>query len=88
MQGLISDLLDVARIKTGALPVSPEAVDVARLVERARSAFLSGGGRDAVELDLPPDLTAVMADGRRVAQVLGHEAALTGLGQGRVEQNP
>ena len=37
MRELIGDLLDVARIETGALPVDPEPVEVAALVDRART---------------------------------------------------
>ena len=48
MNLLISDLLDVARIETGALSVSPGATDVAALLADARSAFRSGGGRHQV----------------------------------------
>ena len=44
MHLLISDLLDVARIETGALSVSPNATDVAMLVAEARNAFRSGEG--------------------------------------------
>ena len=36
MNELVSDLLDVARIETGALPVSPEPAETAALVDRAR----------------------------------------------------
>ena len=43
MNGLVADLLDVARIETGELPVSPEPAEVAVLVDRARSAFSSSG---------------------------------------------
>ena len=43
MRYLIGDLLDVARIETGALPVSPEPVDVASLVDEARSRFPERG---------------------------------------------
>ena len=46
MSGLVSDLLDVARIETGALSVTPEPVLLAALVEQARSAF-AGRGRPA-----------------------------------------
>ena len=46
MHGLVSDLLDVARIETGALPVDPEPAEVAALVDRARSAFTSAGGQE------------------------------------------
>ena len=70
MHGLIADLLDVARIEAGALSVSPEPTEAAILVDRARSTFLSGGGRDNIQIDLPPDLPRVMADRRRIVQVL------------------
>ena len=72
MRYLISDLLDVARIETGALPVSPEPVEVGVLVDEARSRFQSGGGRSNLVIDLPPDLPRVMADRRRIVQALGN----------------
>ena len=72
MQGLITDLLDVARIDAGTLAVAPESSDVAVLVDRARNTFLSGGSRHDILLDLPPDLPWVMADRRRIVQVLGN----------------
>ena len=72
MRELIDELLDVARIDAGALPVSPEPAEVARLVDRARSTFLSGGGRNNLSIELEPDLPLVMADRRRVAQVIGN----------------
>ena len=70
MIGLINDLLDVARIETGTLPVAPEPADVAVLVDQARNRFLSGGGRSNLHIDLAPDLPPVMADRRRIIQVL------------------
>ena len=72
MRELIDDLLDVARIETGTLPVTLEPVDVASLVDRARNTFLSGGGRNSLAIELPPDLPLVMADRRRIAQVIGN----------------
>ena len=72
MQGLITDLLDVARIKAGALSVSPEPTDAAVLVDRARNTFLSSGGRNNLDIDVPRDLPRVMADRRRMVQVLGN----------------
>ena len=70
MRGLIADLLDAGRIDTGTLSVSPEPTDVADLVEQARNTFLSGGGRHTVLIDLPPGLPRVLADRRRIVQVL------------------
>ena len=72
MSDLIGDLLDVARIETGALPVSPEPADVATLVDRARTIFLSAGGRHSLDIDLAPDLPLVSADRRRIVQVIGN----------------
>ena len=72
MRELISDLLDVAHIETGNLSVAPGPVDVAVLVDEARSTFLSGGGRHTLHMDLAPDLPWVMADRLRIVQVLGN----------------
>ena len=72
MDGLIGDLLDAGRIDSGTLSVDPEAAEVAALVDRARTTFVSGGGRQAVRIDLPPDLPRVMADERRIVQVVNN----------------
>ncbi len=71
MHLLLGDLLDVARIETGTLPLSPEPTDVAGLTGDARTAFHGGGAGHEVEIDLAPDLPWVMADRPRVGQVLG-----------------
>ena len=72
MHNLVADLLDVARIETGTLPVTPEPAEVAVLVDRARSTFTSAGGRNNLAIDIPPDLPLVMADRRRIVQVVGN----------------
>ena len=72
MPGVIGDLLDTGRIELGTLTVAPEPSEVAALVEQARSTFLSGGGRHAVVVDLPAGLPPVMADRRRIMQVLNN----------------
>ena len=70
MRSLISDLLDVARIETGTLSVSPEVSDMAALIDQARNNFLRTMGRNRLEIDLAPDLPQVMVDRRRIVQVL------------------
>ena len=72
LQELIGDLLDVARVETGTLPVSPEPAEVAVLVDRAGSTFRSGGARNDLEIELEPGLPLVMADRRRIVQVIGN----------------
>lgn len=72
MRGLIGDLLDAGRIDAGALSVAPEPSAVPALVERARSTFLGGGGRHTILIDFPDSLPPVMADRRRIVQVLNN----------------
>ena len=70
MRDLIGDLLDIARIKTGEFSVAPEPVEVVRLLDEARVRSLSGDVRNEVGIDLSPNLPMVMADRRRIVQVL------------------
>ena len=70
MGELVRDLLDAGRIDAGTLPVDPQPLEVAALVDQARTTFLSGAGRQALRIGLPPDLPRVMADERRIVQVL------------------
>ena len=72
MRGLIGDLLDVTRIEAGTLSVAPEPTDLAALVDEAREAFLRGGARNSVEVDLAPDLPRIGADRQRLGQVLNN----------------
>ena len=70
MRDLISDLLDVARIETGSLAITPEPADVGDVVDEARNSFLRGGDARAIEINLAPDLPWIMVDRRRIVQVL------------------
>ena len=70
MRHLIGDLLDLAHIETGALSVSPGPAGLADIVDEAKRRFLSGGGRENLVVELSPELPPVMADRRRIVQVL------------------
>ncbi len=72
MRGLINDLLDVTRVEAGTLSITPEASNMASLVDQARAAFLGGGAGNNVEVDLPPNLPPVAADRQRMVQVLAN----------------
>ncbi|MXZ22695.1 MAG: response regulator [Caldilineaceae bacterium SB0665_bin_25] len=72
MRSLISDLLDVARIETGTLAVFPEPSDAVALVDEARRLFLNTGRSNSIHVDVGPDLPQVMADRRRIVQVISN----------------
>ena len=72
MRHMIADLLDVARIDIGKLPVDPKPSEVRDLVDEARNRFEGGGGQHSLEMDISPHLPQVMADWRRIVQVLGN----------------
>ncbi len=70
IQDLIGSLLEVARIESGTLSVVPKPTEVRSLIDEAKSAFISAGGRNVVEIDLPTDAAWVMADPGRIVKVL------------------
>ena len=72
MRHMIVDLLDAARIETGTLSVNPEPSPVLAMVDEAKQRFLTGGGQNDLQISLPPDLPPVMADQRRIVQVLNN----------------
>ncbi len=72
LRDLINNLLDLTRIEAGSLSVNPESTDVVFLVAEARNAFLRGGGRNEIEVDLARGLPKVEADRPRIAQVLNN----------------
>ncbi|MCE2440171.1 MAG: response regulator [Candidatus Latescibacteria bacterium] len=72
MDGLLNDLLDVVRIETGTLQLNPEPVSITDLVEQARKTYLNAWGRDNIHIDLALHDCTVMADRRRILQVLSN----------------
>ena len=72
MRSLVTNLLDAGRLDAGELLVRPEPADIVTLIERARTAFAGGSTGHAVDVDLPAELPLVMADRRRVVQVLNN----------------
>ncbi len=69
---IIKNLLDLTRVEAGVLSVDARPAAVVDLVEEARRAFVSGGYRNSLEVELPPNLPSVMADRNRIIQVLGN----------------
>ncbi len=72
MRDLIGELLQVAQIEAGTLSVRPEPLEPADLIDEAKKRFLSGGASNNVLIDLNELLPRVMADRRRIVQVLSN----------------
>jgi len=72
MRGLITDLIDIVRIETGTLSIAPEPLNVTPLLDEARNHFLSSGGRDTIRINVAAELPAIMADRRRIVQVINN----------------
>ena len=71
MHQLINDLVDITQIEAGTLSVHPEPMEIEELLDQARDAHISLPGAEAgVEVHIAPDIPMVMADRRRILQVL------------------
>jgi signal transduction histidine kinase len=72
MLGLISQLLDVARLEAGQLSLHLEAIDLGMLLEERAAAFASqaDSGRKQIETSAAPGLPAVPMDAELVGRVL------------------
>jgi PAS domain S-box-containing protein len=72
MSRLIEDLLDVAQMEGGRLPIEPGPLRPEQLVRDTVDALepVARAARIAIEVDLPSDLPALHADGGRLTQVL------------------
>ena len=70
MRDLINNLSDIVRIEAGTLSVNPVPLELSQLVDEARNVFLNAGGRDNIRISIPSDLPLVLADRRRIVQVI------------------
>ena len=69
---LVGNLLDMTRIEAGRLSIEPNEVDLAKIVDEARVVFEHSRYPHLLQIDLPPTLSRVRADGRRIVQVLSN----------------
>lgn len=69
---LINDVLDISKIEAGQLKIASEPVEIRPLLEKVVSTVkpLAGAKNLALELEIAPEAVTVMADSRRVEQVL------------------
>ena len=70
MSALIGSLVDVARVETGMLSLNTGPVDVSDLLEEAKRTCLTRGMRNTITIHVPQRPPPVIADRRRILQVL------------------
>ena len=70
LRELVSNLLDITRIEAGTLSVSPVEEDVGEVIEEATAIFRRTGASHRVEVEIARHLPSVLADRRRVVQVV------------------
>ena len=70
MRSQVNSLTELTQIETGSLSVAPEPTDVAGLLEASCEEYLRDHADIDIRLDVPEELTTVMADRHRMSQVL------------------
>src|SRR5262249_5014379 len=74
--GLINDVLDISKIESGRLEISPETVRVAGVLRQIETDFQEPARRKGLEVicEASPKLSAGTADPARVSQILAELA--------------
>jgi signal transduction histidine kinase len=74
MMSLIDDLLDLNKIKAGAIRLDSRLVDMEELIEKVTRAFsaVAGSKKISIELDIPVTTPKIKADPLRLEQVLNN----------------
>jgi PAS domain S-box-containing protein len=67
---LISNLLDMSRVEAGTLRVEPETTDLRPIIRETANEFQLMTRDHRIQVEVPPSLPMVLADPRRVRQVL------------------
>jgi PAS domain S-box-containing protein len=67
---LISNLLDMSRVEAGELRVEPEPIDLVSIIQETAAAFQVMTSEHQFVVDQPSHLPQVLADPRRIRQVL------------------
>lgn len=72
MTRLVNDLLDVARIEQGNLPLVKEKTDIGKLVDQIiqNNQILAQANNVQIKIDKPSDLPEIFVDRRRIGVVL------------------
>lgn len=70
MRAQINSLIELTRLETGSLTVSPEPESVSEMIEESSREFMRSHFGNSIDMELPDGLPLVMADRYRIVQVL------------------
>ncbi len=71
MLAVTQELSNLARFEAGVLPINTAPTEVPDILEKAREELSRNGYRNGLEFDLAPNPPPIVADERRIVQVLG-----------------
>jgi len=69
---LINDVLDLAKVEAGKIELHPESMDLSQVIGEVRDILraLAAQKRITIEVDVDPEVAAIVADASRLKQVL------------------
>jgi len=70
LNGLINHLLDFSRLEAGMLPVTPMATNLEEIISGSLGHLRIRAPQKLISVEVPPDLSEVKADPRRLREVL------------------
>jgi len=72
LTSLVEDLLDISMLEVGRIPLRYEEVDLAALARKAAEQHINGEREQTVSVDFPQHFPMIMADTKRIEQVLSN----------------
>lgn len=72
LNDLVEQLLDVSTLQAGTLRISRSPLRLTNIVEISRAQLISLAQHHELSVDIPQDLPPILADGQRIAQVIGN----------------
>ena len=72
LASLVEDLLDISMLEMGMIRLQSEELDLVALVRKAAEEYVTSRVRQQVIVDFPPDFPTLIADARRIEQVLSN----------------
>ena len=72
LASLVEDLLDISMLEMGRIRLQSEELDLVALVKKAAEEYVSGEKGQPVLVDFPQDFPTLIADARRIEQVLSN----------------